>query len=245
VGDTLHLNLSGRVLMVTSRYGITDLSRITVFVRALVEVIDHFHPTGRPSLVSLESLICEQLALLENALQRAQADAILFSDSFSPPPEEESPADEQSETEEQPAARRNRQPKLNAESAVMVKSKEEKLRDEREPVQKLLREDCVHSGLLDKKKAEALIRSMLGKEPRQAEQDIVEMLRQILQDQVKAAIRRKSGPWTTPQAQEDMRKDIHNTRSVKSVLMLARQVHKEMQDWKKQNGKGGLLGLFG
>ncbi len=231
--------------MVTSRYGITDLSRVAVFVRALTEVVDHFHPQGRPSLLSLEPLIREQLDLLEKALQRAQADEIRFSDSVLPPREEDPPAQEQSELEEKPAARHKRQPKLGAETTVTVKSKEEKLRDEREPVQKLLREDCVHAGLLDKKKAETLIRSMLGKEPQQAEQDIVDQLRQILQDQVKAAIRRKNGPWTTPQAQEDMRKDIHNTRSVKSVLMLARQIRKEMQDWKKQNGKGGLLGLFG
>ena len=72
-------------------------------------------------------------------------------------------------------------------------------------------------------------------------------LRQILQDQVKGIIRRlKGGPWASPQVQEDMRQDIHNARSVRSILMLAQQIVKERRAWENQHGKSGLFGgLFG
>ena len=116
---------------------------------------------------------------------------------------------------------------------------EEKLREGRQPVQELLRNDCVQLGLIDRKQAERLIRGMLGKQPEVAEQDVVEVLRQILQDQVKGIIRRlKGGPWATPQAQEEMRQDIHHARSVRAILMFARQVIKERRAWKKKHGKG-------
>jgi len=246
VSDPLHLNLCGRVLLVTSRYGITELPRARVFVRAIADVVDHVYPKGRPSLLALEPLVSEQLTMLEAALRAVQNGSGPAKDAVLPVPEEQCIQEEPvPEPEEKSVARRKRKPLQQGESAVVVKSLEEKLRDEREPVQKLLKQDCVHAGLLDKKKAEAMVRSMLGKTPQEAEQNIVEQLRQILQDQVKAAIRRKSGPWCTPLAQEEMRKDIHGARSVKSILMLARQIRKEQLEWKKQNGKGGLRGLFG
>ena len=54
---------------------------------------------------------------------------------------------------------------------------EQKLQVEREPIQQLLREDCVRAGLVDKETAERLIRDMTGKTSADAEREIVEQLR--------------------------------------------------------------------
>ena len=126
-----------------------------------------------------------------------------------------------------------------------AKSMEEKLSEARKPIQALLAEDCVHLGLLTSKQAKKLILGMTGKSSQQAEQEIVEHLRQVLQMQVKSFIRKsKGGPWGDPRTQEDLRKDIHAARNIRSVLMLARQVIKEYQAWQGENGRGGILGLF-
>lgn len=126
-----------------------------------------------------------------------------------------------------------------------ARSMEEKLQDEREPIQKLLLEDCVSTGLIDVPTAQQLIQAMVGKTARDAERDIVEHLRQVLQQQARYFIRKaKGGPWANPRAQEDLRKDIHASSSVRSVLMLHRQIVKEYQTWQQENGRVGILGLF-
>ena len=66
---------------------------------------------------------------------------------------------------------------------------EDKLKDERKPVQKLLLEDCVQVGLIDLPTAKRMILEMTGKTSQDAERDIVEDLRQLLQLQVKSFIR--------------------------------------------------------
>jgi hypothetical protein len=86
---------------------------------------------------------------------------------------------------------------------------------------------------------------MVGKTSRDAEREIVERLRQVLQDQARYFIRKaKGGPWANPRAQEDLRQDIHAASSVRSVLLLHRQIVKEYQTWQKEHGRVGILGLF-
>ena len=246
MSDTLEINLAGRIMLGASRHGLSDPARVHEFVRAIVAVIDHHHPDGRPGLKAPEPLITEQLQLLEAALVDARLRRQL-SAGMAPPvqPVDEVAAgvedDAEAVAEDRP---RIRQRVLKGKGhTVVAKAMEEKLRDERAPVQQLLLEDCVHLGLLDKKQAQRLVRSMVGRSPEEGEQQVVEQLRQILQDQVKGIIRRlKGGPWATPQQQEDMRQDIHNARSVRSILMLARQIIKERREWEKRNGKGGMFG---
>lgn len=127
----------------------------------------------------------------------------------------------------------------------VARTMEEKLHDEREPIQKLLLEDCVTTGLVDLPTARQLVAGMAGKTSRDAEREIVERLRQVLQDQARYFIRKaKGGPWANPRAQEDLRQDIHAASSVRSVLLLHRQIVKEYQTWQKEHGRVGILGLF-
>lgn len=241
--DTLEMNLCGRIMLGVRRHGMSDPRRVAVLARAVVAVVDHHYPDGRPSLLALEPVITEQLALLEAALMEQRMRQALGSDSpvasSSTPVSEEVPS-----STEVPEKRTLRKRTLRGKGhTVVAKSMDEKLKEGRQPVQELLEKDCVDIGLIDRKQAQRLIRGMLGKKPEEAEQEIVEQLRQILQDQVKGIIRQlKGGPWAKPQAQEEIRQDISHARSVKSLLMLTRQVIKERREWEQKHGKGGLFG---
>lgn len=264
--DPLELNLTGRVMMTVCRYGVSDPASVRVFVRAVLAVIHYKYPGERPSLVTLEPLLVEQLGMLDCALSARKGKVSRDNGPF--PDEPRVPSEELTEVQEvvepvverqpvetpvleevdPPKPKRKRKKPLNSGIGAMpAKSMEDKLKDERKPVQKLLTEDCVRIGLVDKKQAGRMIKSMLGQRPEDAELAIVEELRQTLQEQVKKAIRKhKGGPWPSPRDQEAMRKDIHHTRSVKSILMLSRQIVKELRAWEAENGKGGVLaGLFG
>lgn len=251
MSDALQLNLTGRVMLSACRHGVTERDRIALYVRAISDALAHYFPDPRPSLKEMEPVINQQLELLEAALCDAQARAqeAAAEQSCPLPLSQDMIAPEEAEAEEPVAkkARRRRKPLQQSNpGAAQAKSMEEKLRDGRKPVQALLTQDCVAMGLVDQKQAARLVKSMFGKQPEEAELAIVEHLRQSLQDQVRKMVRRQkgNGPWASPRAQEDLRQDIHAARSVKSVLMLTRQVVKEQQAWEEKHGKGGMLGLF-
>lgn len=251
--DALEINLVGRIMLGASRHGLAEPARVCVMARAIAAVIRHRYPEGRPGLRELEPLISDQLAMLETALNEVPVEQA--PEDVEPPPEmidvQRIAAPEPGAAAAQAAAeepRRIRQRTLRGRGhTVVAKPMGEKLQSERAPVQELLRGECVNLGLLDGKQAEKMVRRMVGKSPAEGEQMVVETLRQTLQDQVKGIIRRlKGGPWATPQSQEAMRQDIHNTRSVRSIIMLAKQVRKERHTWELEHGRGGMLsGLFG
>ena len=248
---TLEINLAGRIMLGASRHGLADPGRIRVFVRAIVDVIDSKYPEGHPGLLVMEPLITEQLNLLEASLVDARmrrecggcgtpggVEVMVHAES------DDNGQGEEAAGEDRKLRRRTLTGKGHT---VEAKRMEEKLRDCRAPVQELLRNDCVHLGLIDGKRAEKMIRGMVGKSPEEGEGMVVDELRRILQEQVKGVIRRlKGGPWSTPQEQEAMRQDIQRARSVRSVLMLARQIAKERHAWENEHGGSRLLGgLFG
>lgn len=250
--DTLELNLTGRVMMVVYPHGIADPARIRVFMRAVLDVVRHHYPGERPSLVEIEPLVAEQLALLERSLVAAAAARRQPAVEALPPmpPAAVELLDVAELAAEQPQPTQERRPRKwpsQGDGKTAPKSLEDKLQDERKPLRKLLSDDCVRLGLVDTRQATRLIESMLGQMPEQAELAIVEELRRTLQQQVRTAIRRYKGggPWPTPQAQEDMRQDIASARTVKGILMLTRQILKELRAWEREHGKGGVLGFLG
>jgi len=246
---TLEINLVGRIMLGAPRHGISDPIQARRFARAIMAVIEHEYPNGGPGLIALEPLITEQLLLLEASLVNARLQQGTAAPCVIPTCEQAPVAETAVELEaeqEEPTSPRQRNLKGKGHT-VVAKPMEEKLRDERAPVSQLLREECVSLGLIDQQQAEDLVGGMLGKSPQEGEQLAVERLRQILQEQVKGIIRRlKGGPWSSPMAQEAMRQDIHNARSVRSIIMLTRQVIKERRAWEKEHGMGGMFGgLFG
>jgi hypothetical protein len=121
-----------------------------------------------------------------------------------------------------------------------------KLAQERKPVKKLLNEDCIQLGLLTKKRAKHLITHMAGKQPADAEKEVVKELRENLHKQVRKLIRKdKDNPWSSPKAQEELRLEIVNTPSVRSVLYLTKEIYRERDEWLKRSHNSLTGRIFG
>lgn len=121
-----------------------------------------------------------------------------------------------------------------------------KLAQERKPVKKLMKEDCVQLGLLTKKRATHLITHMAGKQPAEAEKEVVKELRENLHKQVRNLIKKdKSNPWSSPKAQEELRLEIVNTPSVRSVLYLAKDIYRERDEWLNRSHNSITGRIFG
>ena len=235
------MNIAGLLMLRLSQLGVRDARGLSIFMGAVNAVVQQRADTEQAvSLSNLESFLNEQLEMLVTALQKSRG-------ILSTPNLAQVIASETEETEPEEVAKSSpKRPARPASGYVPVpKSMEEKLKDDRKPVQKLLLEDCVAEHLLDINKAKELIAGMTGKTPHDAELEIVEYLRNVLQTQVKQFLRAdKGGPWANPHAQEELRKDIHAANSVRSVLTLCRQIVKEHQVWEQEHGHGGILGLF-
>ena len=241
----LEMNIAGRLMLLLSQLGIKDERSLSVYLDAVCAVVQQRAGTEHEvHHGNLEPFLDEQLGLLVSALQKrrgilgmpkaAQGLAAAMADAAQTP---------DSGDQQGPASKRPQ--KASTGYVPVAKTMEEKLKDDRKPVQKLLLEDCVAERLVDLPKAKELIAGMTGKTPQDAELEIVEYLRQELQSQVKQFIRTdKGGPWSSPHAQEDLRQDIHAARSVRGVLLLCRQIVKEHQAWEQEHGHGGILGLF-
>lgn len=272
MNDAIEMNVSGRVMLLLSRLGIRDARCLSIYRGAVVCALrNSTRSRAVSSLAEIEPLLSAQLDLLEDALRARHRPSPTQHDSE---PEAVSEPDNKASVEpaaasggaetlwcddsdlptpdEQPenvVVGNDKKPQRGTKApsgyVPSVKSMEDKLKDERKPVQKLLLEDCVQTGLIDVPTAKRLIQAMTGKTSQDAERDIVEHLRQLLQVQVKSFIRKsKGGPWADPRTQEDLRKDIHAANSVRGVVMLSRQVVKEHRLWEQENGRIGILGLF-
>jgi len=258
-------------MLLLSRLGIRDARCLSIYRGAVVSALRNGTSSRAvSSLAEIEPLLSAQLDLLEDALRARLRPSVTQHDSepeaVSEPdnvPAQPSAASGDAEalwcddsdlppTDEQPEnvitgneKKSQRGTKAPSGYVPSVKSMEDKLKDERKPVQKLLLEDCVQVGLIDLPTAKRMILEMTGKTSQDAERDIVEDLRQLLQLQVKSFIRKaRGGPWADPRTQEDLRKDIHAANSVRSVVMLSRQVVKEHRMWEQEHGRIGILGLF-
>lgn len=251
--DPIDANITGRLMLLLTRQGLLDKRCLSIYQRALSAAVRARRaPAGGDSDTGLEALIDAEIALLEHALDRragvrtpVMPETTVVEPADTPPDPTPDNAQEPAEPQHEDEHRAKRTARAASGYVPPVKSMEEKLKDARKPIQTLLSEDCVRVGLIDAKTAQKLIHRMSGKTSEQAEKDIVEQLRQRLQDQVKAFIRKsKGGPWADPRTQEDLRQDIHAAKNVRSVLMLARQVHKEYQTWRQEHRRTGILGLF-
>jgi len=260
--DSIDVNVTGRLMLLLSKQGVLDNRCLSIYKNAVCDVVRKRLVTREADgYAGIDRILDEELALLEAPLKlRARERASAAADAAVESPERpvaesapSAPTNPLAPPDSQAAAafdvdavvKAAREARASSGYVPHVKSMEEKLKDERKPVQTLLKEDCVRIGLVDRDQAETMILGMTGKTGATAEHDIVEQLRQTLQDQVKSFIRHsKGGPWSDPRTQEELRKDIHAAKSVRSILMLARQVTKEYQTWRDEHRRGGILGLF-
>jgi hypothetical protein len=237
-------------MVLLHRLGIRDTRCLRIYRRAVCDAIDR-DPATRDGLdwKLLEPVVEQQLAMLEEALQtrvpaRARIDLTLSVLAPEPVagPKVARPA-EDAVAVVAPAARPGKRPSGYVPEAL---SMEEKLREARKPIQKLLREDCVRACLIDLPTAERLIQGMAGRSSDEAEREVVDRLRESLQQQIRGFIRRTrgQGPWSNPRTQEELRQDVHRMHSVRGVLSMARHVRHEYRNWEREQGAYGILGLF-
>jgi hypothetical protein len=170
---------------------------------------------------------------LDDEVDFGFADATEQDQDVAPAPTEEEKAAET----EQPAKKKD--PDRLPKAKVMT----ERLQEERKPIKELLTADCVKLGLVERKRANYLITQLAGKKPKEAELEVVMELRNNLHKQIKDFIRKhKGGPWATPTQQEEIRLDIVQTPTIRSLIFLTKQLFKERQKWLADNAKGSLLG---
>lgn len=245
---SVSVNVAGRVMVLLHKLGIHDARCLRIYRRAVSDtLVAGVSGQGGVDWKALEPVVEQQLVLLEKALLMRVPPCPVV-DFGSPgaetavaytPPE---PGGDSVDGAD-PGGRPTKRPTGYVPDA---KSMEEKLRESRKPVQKLLREDCVQACLVDQATAEDLILGMTGKSSEEAEREIVEHLRESLQMQIRDFIRRTrgEGPWSNPHAQEELRQDVRRMHSVQGVLSMARHVRKEYRSWERAHGWYGILGLF-
>lgn len=247
--DPIEVNVAGRLMLLLTRLGTLDNRSLSIYQSAVCEAVRaHIAAGDRDPASGIEGALEHELALLEAALvQRASPSPPAPQAAITPPAESRDVPPDTGVASVEPgdAVHVARHARAPSGYVPPVKSMEQKLQDARKPLQALLSDDCVRVGLIDANEAKQLIFGMTGKTGEQAEREIVEQLRQTLQDQVRAFIRKsKGGPWADPRTQADLRQDIHAAKTVRGILMLARQVLKEYQTWVKEHQRGGILGLF-
>lgn len=120
-----------------------------------------------------------------------------------------------------------------------------KLDLQRKPVQSLILDECTKLRLVKPERAQQLVEQFSGKQPEEAEEEVVCELRNNLHQQVRAFIRKdKGGAWRSPKAQEEVRMDIAATRTLRGLISLTLEILREREAWCKKNKKGLMSRLF-
>lgn len=225
--DALEMNSAARVMLLAASLGIDDARSLRIYQRAVLDAV-RCRLCGSDTFEdAVERILAQELDMLKTAVlaRRTQVDA----------------GSTQSVHEVSSKAQ-----KAQSGYVPQVKPLEEKLKATRKPVQKLITEDCVAMGLVEPDLAERLVLGMMGKYSRDAELEVVELLRTKLHEQVRAFLRHAKGcALANPRAQEELREDIARVTSVGGLLMLCRQINREQARWDKAHPRGGLRGLLG
>ncbi|MCP3670844.1 MAG: hypothetical protein GY814_10505 [Gammaproteobacteria bacterium] len=197
---------------------------------------------------ALPLIMDEKVKLLQQILENGE-DPPALEKATSAQPEISSPKDndnsiQEPEIEDKKSQRKKK--KLNSGYKPQSTDMPTKLNKTRKPIKKVIIEDCVQLGLLKKKRAKYLITQMAGKQPADAEKEIVKELRDNLHKQIRKLIRKdKKGPWSSPKAQEELRIEIIQTPAVRSVVYLTREILRERDEW-KQRSRNSITGrIFG
>ncbi len=233
----IELNSSGLVMLECKTSNIFDMEQVNLCKEWLKHQIISQMEQENAGVESLSRIMDEKLELLREKLKNGESIQL-------PSPTLPSPALEE-EVEESPP---EEEKKPMQSSGYKPKSEDmsTKLANERKPVKKIILEDCIQLGLLDKKRANYLVTQMAGKEPMEAEREVVTELRANLHSQVRKLIRKdKGGPWSSPIAQEELRLEIVQTPTVRSMVYLTREILQEREEWKNKSRSSITGRIFG
>jgi len=229
--QVVHVNVKGRVAMLCFARGISDQRRQRLYANAVGDALVRRFAELPGSTGQLREYLDEQMAFLEAALEAAEqrrservASGPAHLDESAPP--------EHGDAKSRPSG---------PNGTACPQTLEEKLKQARKPLSKLLREDCVQLGLVNSERAEELVKSLAGRTPAEGEARVVEELRNNLHAQVRRYIRKhRGGPWPSPMAQDELRVDIAATRGVVALLSLTRGILRERVAWERSQKKGVL-----
>jgi hypothetical protein len=232
----IKMNIQGRVFVTCQTHGVTDPAIIGYYVEIIEQAIRALL-TDESSPIDFQNVLEEQLKWLEEELARVTDD----------PPEPPLNGQEMADHEEV-AAEALHLPEDKRESGYVpdAKSMLERLKDGRSIMVHLLDNDCITLKLVTPNEAKTLKRGLLGKELEKAEEEVVTALRTVLHSQIRKFIRKHNGgPWANRTLQNELRMDITRTRTLRSLVNLARELLAEREEWLTKN-KGTITGrLFG
>ena len=226
----IKVNTQGRVFVTCQTRGVTDPLIIGYYVEILEQAILS-ELTDDSTVADFNRVLNEQVVWLEGEL-----------DQVAPGPAEPQPAEA---ALEDPALSLPEKERKKATGYVPeAKAMPERLRDARSDMVHLLDNDCITLKLVTPDEAQSYKRGLLGKAPEKAEEELVTALRNVLHAQVRKFIRKHNGgPWATASLQHEIRMDITRTRSLRSLVTLARELLKERDEWLDKT-KHSLTGRF-
>ena len=235
----MKVNIQGRAFVTCQARGVTDPTIINYYVEILEQAIKALlTPDSTP--VDFQRILEEQLLWLEGELDQTGGQAQGVQE---PQPEE---AESEPEITEEPTAEAPQEKEQKKATGYVpeAKSMPERLKDRRSIVEHLLDNDCITLKLVTPKEAKAFKHGLLGKVPEKAEEEVVTALRNVLYNQVRAFIRKHNGgPWGSATLQHEVRMDITRTKTLRSLVTLARELLAEREEWLDKN-KGLLTGRF-
>ena len=236
----IKVNIQGRAFVTCQTRGVTDPIIINYYVDILEQTIRSLlAPDSTP--VDFQRILEEQLVWLEGELDQTNG--------IAPAAQAKQPeaAEAKPKAVEEPAPAAPAAPKEEKKATGYVpeaKSMPERLKDKRSIMEHLLDNDCITLKLVTPKQAKNLKRGLLGKVPEKAEEELVANLRNVLYDQVRKFIRKHNGgPWASATVQHEVRMDITRTKTLRSLVTLARELLAEREEWLDKN-KGLLTGRF-
>jgi hypothetical protein len=228
----IRINTQGRVFLVCQSRGITDQTIVGYYVDIVEQaVVALLAEDSTP--VDFQRILEEQLLWLEKELDQIRDD---------PPAAVETA---QAQTDPQiPDLALEKEEKRPTGYVPEAKSMPDRLKDQRLILEELLDNDCVTLKLVTPNEAKEYKHNLLGKDSEKAEADLVAALRNVLYNQMRMFIRKHNGgPWASATQQHEMRMDITKTRTLRSLVALARELLSEREEW-LQKTKGSLSGRF-
>lgn len=250
IREYIAISVTGRVFVFCAKEGVTNTAQIRKYEKKIRDFLEIKANEGA-DIKELERLTTERLELLRQEIngqptEKPTQQIKQVKPALQPKPQTEKVTERPEKTvadkpvkpqknKAKPAAASKKQPE--------VASYQEKLTIHRKPVVELLKKECVDFHLLTPERAKHWVHHLSGRFIEDVEPDIVSELSDTLMKNVRTYMRknRKTHPWQTPLAQEQLRKDIVSTKTIKGMLTLTSQILWEIRQ-SDQAANTGLLG---
>jgi hypothetical protein len=235
--NLVKVNIQGRVYVACRTRGITD-PVIVGYYRDVLEQAIVASLTNESTPADFNQVLNEQLVWLESELDQVRQQQ------SAPTSDEVASTGQVSASVAQPVPALERERKKATGYVPEAKAMPERLKDARSTMEYLLDNDCITLKLVTPSEAKRYKLGLLGKEPEKAEEELVTSLRNILYAQIRNFIlEHDGGPWATPAMQHELRMDITRTRSLRSLVTLARELLSAREEWLVKS-KRSLTGRF-